>query len=122
MIEGSNQQGEKFKPVAGTWVRMVLVGICCAVVFPIVPALFVSISCGYSLLCFLVDHSLWVAGISAAIGFIGGMFVTFKMAQHAHRKRFEDQPLQPAMTIERRKGDAWIGYLNQYGRDRHGRH
>ena len=126
MPEGENQQGEKFKAGFGTWFRMVLVGIVCAVVLPIAPLLAVATSCGIGLLCFLVDHSLWVAGISAAIGFIGGMFLTFKLAQHSHKKRFEDQPFRPEtlgdrrteMMVERRKADARIAWLSKLGQER----
>ena len=120
MTEDAAQEGKKFKAGLGTWVRMVLVGLVCGALLPIVPNLVISIACGGGALCFLVDSSLWVSVIAAAIGFAGGVLVVYAAAKHAHRKRFEDPSFGPEVTIESRKGDAWIGYLNQYGRDRHG--
>ncbi|MYC29747.1 MAG: hypothetical protein F4X65_06635 [Chloroflexi bacterium] len=116
----STEQDKKFKLGIGGWVRMILVGIVCAALLPIMPNLVISIACGGGALCFLVDNPLIISVIAAAIGLAGGMLVVYAAAKHAHRKRFQDPSFGPEVTLESRKGDAWIGYLNQYGRDRHG--
>ena len=120
MTADSTEQGKIFRMGIGLWVRMILVGIVFAVLLPIVPNLVISIACGGGALCFLVENPLVISVIAAAIGLGGGMLVVYAAAKHAHRKRFQDPSFGPEVTIESRKGDAWIGYLNQYGRDRHG--
>lgn len=120
MTESGTQQDYKFKISAGTWVRMILVGVICGALLPIVPNLVISIACGGGALCAVVDYSLWVSAVAAAFGLALGAAFVYTAARHAHRKRFEDPSFGPEVTLESRKGDAWIGYLNQYGRDRHG--
>ena len=120
MTGDAAQEGKKFKAGLGTWVRMILVGIVCAVLLPIMPNLVISIACGGGALCFMVENPLIISAIAAAIGLGGGMLVVYAAAKHAHRKRYQDPSFGPEVTLESRKGDAWIGYLNQYGRDRHG--
>ena len=126
MQENSSQQPEKFRAGIGTWIRMVLVGLLGMVFFPIFPLMLSANLCGMSMLCFLVDYSPWVAGISAAVGFLGGMFLAYKIAAHSHRKRLEDPPFRPETLgdrrtenmVERRKADARIAWLSKLGRER----
>ena len=126
MREENSQKSDRFRAGVGTWIRMVLVGAICAVFAPIVPLMVSANLCGMSLLCFLVDYSPWIAGISAALGFFGGMFLTYKIAEHSHRKRLEDPPFRPETLgdrrtenmVERRKADARIAWLSKLGRER----
>ena len=119
MAADSTEQGKIFRMGIGLWVRMILVGLVCAALLPIMPNLVISIACGGGALCFMVDNSLWVSAFAAAVGLAGGALVVYAAAKHSHRKRYQDPSFGPEVTIESRKGDAWIGYLNQYGRNRH---
>ena len=126
MVESANQTDRKFRAGFGTWLRMVLFGLLGMALFPIVPLLVSATVCGAGLFCFLVDYSFWVAGASALVGLVGGMLLTYKAAEHSHRKRFEDPPFRPETLgdrrtenmVERRKADARIAWLSKLGRER----
>ena len=126
MNEGASQQEWKFKAGPRTWITMGLVGIIGMVIFPVVPLILGATACGMTLSCFLVDHSMWVAGISAAVGLVGGMYLSFKLAEHSHKKKHEDQPFRPEtlgdrrteQMVERRQADARIAWLSRLGKER----
>ena len=126
MNAGTEQQERKFKAGIGTWVRSVLAGLICAVIFPILPNLLVNVACGGWAHCFQSDYSLWAAGIAAAIGLIGGMLFTYNYAARAYKKQVEDPPYRPEtlgdrrteMMVERRKADARAAWLTRLGRER----
>ena len=126
MNEGASQQEWKFWAGPRTWITMGLVGIIGMVIFPVVPLMLGATTCGMTLSCFLVDHSMWVAGISAAVGLVGGMYLSFKLAEHSHKKKHEDQPFRPETLgdrrtenmVERRQADARIAWLSRLGNER----
>ena len=120
MNEVSEQQEDKFRPGVRGWLVMFVVGLICAVLLPIVPLVATATACGMGLgpMCFLVDHSQWVAGVTAAVALIGAMYVTYKVEQRSHRKRSEEQPLRPEMTIHQRQHEARMAWLNDHGRHR----
>ena len=118
MNETSSQRKTRFRPGFRGWVGTLAVGVICGALLPIVPLVASATACGMGMLCFLVDHSPWVAGITAVAGFIGGMFITYKLAEHSHKKKLEEQPLRPEMTLDQRQHEARMAWLNNFDRHR----
>ena len=119
MEDTSSQREDRYKPGVKGWLVMLLVGIICAAFLPIVPLVASATFCGMGFLCILVDNSPWVAGITAFIGFVGGMYLSRKLAEHSHKRKFEEQPLQPEMTRDLRQHQARMAWLDDIGRRRH---
>ena len=119
MEETAEQREVKFKPGVGGWIVIVVVGLFCAVLLPILLLAIIINACAFGMgpMCFLVGHS-WVSGIAAVAAFVGGMFFAYKVGKRSHKRRSEEQPHLPEMTIDQRQHEARMGWLNDHGRHR----
>ena len=121
MEETAEQREVKFKPGVGGWIVIVCSGVILRRASPhFAPRRLSSTLAGLGMgpMCFLMDHSQWVTGIASVAAFLGGMFFAYQVGKRSHKRRSEEQPHLPEMTIDQRQHEARMGWLNDHGRHR----